>query len=595
MRGDILPGMFTEFDFPASLTSKRGLQPASLRNLGQLVVLVGPNGAGKSRYLQIAELIISGIGTTQEDFETAQVLHALTMTADERARHLKRIAPGLRGAERGVKAKVVTLTYASSQDYGEDPLTVPPNDADSRVALNTSGGFESASESIYDYFFEVARALHDAKHPDTRDLPAIQQGLEDARAFNQILKALLLAEIEPGLNANRRVIARFRGRVFNPRELSMGELILAGWAIVLHRQKAWLSGSCVLIDEPENHLHPDVCIRALDALRKQILGSDGQNWLATHSVPLIAYAGIESAHFVDGGAIEYAGNKIEKVLDRLLGGPEGRSRLRALMADADEIAFDVFAAQSLLPPGVVSAQDSDPQQAQMLNATRNLGMGKENVRILDFAAGRGRLAAALLGARAAANRRFTYYAFHDPNFSDPGDRQECMEHIQSLEQEGAPETYLLDTLEGLMVRDAPRMDLVVMCNVLHEKDQSPPTGELPHANGYVILDELGLQHLFDSKEAVLRMPAKKDGRLTAFSIPRAFLPRVQPQTIGRALASVKRKAEEQIRQIRAKGKAKRTFQLGRLHAHITVLYANAQLASREFPDPNKGTEAVRTR
>ena len=584
MRGDIFPGMFTEFDFPGSLTSKRGLQPASLRNLGQLVVLVGPNGAGKSRYLQIAEFIISDIGTAQDQFESAQALYgSLKMSADELAKHLKRIAPGLRGAERGGKAKVVTLTYASSQDYGQDPLTVPPNEADSRVASNTSGGFESASESIYDYFFEVARALHDAKHPDTRDLPAIQQGLEDARAFNQILKALLLAEIEPGLNANRRVIARFRGRVFNPRELSMGELILAGWAIVLHRQKAWLSGSCVLIDEPET--------------------------------------GIESAHFVDGGAIEYAGNKIEKVLDRLLGGPEGRTKLRALLADADEIAFDVFAAQSLLPPGVVSAQDSDPQQAQMVNAARDLGVSKENVRILDFAAGRGRLAAALLGARAAANRRFTYYAFHDPSFSDPGDRRECLEHIQSLEQEGAPASYLLDTLEGLMVRDAARMDLVVMCNVLHEipvsdwqrcfgrihdvltedghlvilEDQFPPTGELPHANGYVILDELGLQHLFDSKEAILPMPAKKDGRLTAFAIPRAFLPRVQPQTIGRALASVKRKAEEQIRQIRAKGKPERTFQLGRLHAHFTLLYANAQLASREFPDPDKRTEAVRAR
>lgn len=107
------------------------------------------------------------------------------------------------------------------------------------------------------------------------------------------------------------------------------------------------------------------------------------------------------------------------------------------------------------------------------------------------------------------------------------------------------------------------------------EDQTPSVGELPHTDGYVILNEPALQHLFGSKDA---------------AIPRAFLKRVTPQTIGRALASVKRMAEERIRLIRGKHRDQRSFQDGRLHAHFALLYANALLASRQFPEPDASAD-----
>lgn len=86
--------------------------------------------------------------------------------------------------------------------------------------------------------------------------------------------------------------------------------------------------------------------------------------------------------------------------------------------------------------------------------------------------------------------------------------------------------------------------------------------------------------------AAARLSMEKDGRLTAFTVPRVFLKRVTPQTLGRALASVKRMAEERIRFIRDKHRGQRSFQEGRLHAHFALLYANALLASRQFPEPD---------
>lgn len=278
-----------------------------------------------------------------------------------------------------------------------------------------------------------------------------------------------MAEIEPSLNDKLQVVARFRGRPFNPEELSKGELILAVWAIILHRQKEDLRGAYLLVDEPENHLHPDVCIRA-------------------------------------------------------------------------------------------------------------------------------------------------------PRFLDPNDRSECIKHIQGLGQPGEPETYLVDTLERFTVPDAERMDLVVMCNVLHElhvggwqhsfecihhvladdghlvifEDQTPSIGELPHADGYVILNEPALQHLFGSKNAVMLLSPARGEKLTAFAVPRTFLKKVTPETIGKALGSVKRMAEERIRSIRDRRRNERSFQDGRQHAHFALLYANAHLASQQFPEPEERSAPPRT-
>ncbi|WNG20171.1 AAA family ATPase [Cystobacter fuscus] len=626
--------MITDIQFTGEHTTPLGLQPATLRELKSLVVLAGPNGAGKSRYLELVEKISGVVESARNDLEHKKNL--LEMLEGSRDSPDKRHAietiqsqiPGLQSTLQLIKQsgetalKTIPLTYninieyksdsivRRSGEYGRNPLTASPDSVDETVASNTAGGFNSALRSVYAYFFEVARAIHEAEHPRSREIEEVVQALADAKAFNKVLRALLNVEIEPALNANRRVVAQIRGRPFDPDELSKGELVLAVWAILLHRQKDWLKGACILIDEPENHLHPDVCIRALSALQKDIIGPDGQIWLATHSIPLIAHAGMDSVYFVDNGTITYAGNKIEKVIDRLMGGHEGRTKLRTFLSDAGEIAFDVFAAQCLLSPEVASAREKDPQQAQMVGIASNTGGHKENVRILDFSAGRGRFAAALKQAGLTANRPFTYYAFNDPRFSKQDEAQECLQHIRQLEQPGAPEQYLVDSLYKLTGPGSAPMDIVVMCNVLHEvpvedwqrcfndisdvlakdgrlvilEDQLPNVGELPHENGYVILDELALQELFRSQEAVCPLHTEANARLTAFAITRSALKKVTPKSIGKALGKVLKRAHAEIRQIRAVEMSQRTYQLGRRHAHFTLLYANAQLALERYPE-----------
>lgn len=635
--------MFTEIEFSEEFTRPLGLQPQRLRNLKSLVVLAGPNGAGKSRYLTLVERIAArlaeseqGIAELEETLKLAQLFNAASANPAEVpepwksafAKQRAHLALVTRTAETPAPPKVIPLSYPGnsfgrnpntrssrldflnfSPGFVWDPRKVAPAKVDGLAQSNTTGGFDTAQESAPAYLYKVALALHESEHPQARQSPGAQKKLEDARAFNAVLRVLLAAEIEPELDDDMQVRPRFRGRQLQLGELSAGEQVLVSWAILLHRQREWLHGAHLLIDEPENHLHPDVCIRALNALQRDVLGPEGQIWLATHSVPLIAHAGMDSVYFVDNGSIEYAGNQMKKVIDRLLGGEEGRSKLRALLSEADEMAFDAFAAQCLLPPGVASAREGDPQQGQMVRAARDVSGGKENVRILDFAAGRGRLAAALKGAGSSSNRSFTYHAYQDPRFTQPDERRECLEQIRCLGQSGPPDTYLLDTLGRLTVPGADPMDLVVMCNVLHEipvrdwlrefasiykvlgedghlvilEDQLPSVGELPHDNGYVILNELALMALFGSKDAVTCLPTEGKGRLTAFAIPRRFLLNATPGTIGKALEQVRNHARDAIRHLRDTRAQERSFQDGRRHAHFALLYANAQLALEEYP------------
>jgi SAM-dependent methyltransferase len=655
--------MFTEFEFPEFLTAPLGLQPKALNKLKQVVLMAGPNGAGKTRYLGLVEAIARWSGiywmlvratgyqeekpsrknasaknksspngmspvdlkALAEEFQNSLVpsaLNAYFAGAPDQVptlrmfgkewieklspfKDLGKSSPGQLPSWR----PVIRLRYSIENVAVRDPSDMPPRQANSLVEANTQGGFESALTSLHAYAFQVARAYAQADHPTLKDFPQVREAHEDAESFNTVLEAILGVRIQVTVDRHSNLIPVFRNRVFNPEELSHGEKVLMTWAIMLHRQKAWLEGAQILIDEPENHLHPDVCIKAIEALQTRILGPGGQIWIATHSVPLIAYAGLESVHLVDNGSLKYAGNQIDLVLNRLLGGPEGRDRLYALMADASELAFEVYAAQCLLPPGVVSAKDGDFQQAQMSEAAKMLGASKKVVRILDFGAGRGRLAAALKAEGTSTDRKFIYYAYDE--LSSEMDRAECLWQISALGQEGDPKSYLIESLDHLRLPDAPRMDLVVMCNVLHElpvkkwlrvfedlaavltpdghlvilEDQLPSVGELPHSNGYIILDELALKALFGSSRAVLPLPPSKDGRLTAFAISRSTLPHATLHGIRQALEMVSRRAKQKIQEIRARTEKERSHQLGRQHAHYTLLYANAQLALEEYREP----------
>lgn len=616
--------MITEIHLPESVAKDSGLAPFDLVRMGRLVVFAGPNGAGKSRLLRLLSAEVPAWREHRRNAESAdhmrrftgagggdtETLQALDRAAHEAATRARVVVldpplidrPSSKKASQAPRSTVM-LRYVLSDV--PDPRAGSDEANDAIVTANAKGGFGNALNSMHAYFDEIARVLYDARHPDRFGDAALSDRQADADAFNRTLDELVGGTISVGMSPRHRPIARFRDRPFKPSELSDGERVLVTWAIMLHRQKAWMSDAIVLIDEPETHLHPDACIKAIDSLQHRILGKSGQVIVATHSVPLLAYAGMQNIYFVENGAARFAGNNVDAVLDRLLGGVHGRTQLATLMSDSSAATFEAYAAQCLLPPGVAAPVSGDPQQEQMLNLVQQcVGAGK-TLRILDYGAGKGRLAAAL--ASQCDRSQFEYLAFNDPRFDTDDQRAACLESIRQLGQSGAQESYYPDSLERLSVPGIAPIDVVVMCNVLHEipvtewlstfdklhrllspkgelvifEDQLPGVGELPHEKGHIVLNETGLQVLFGA-DAVRALPSQRDGRLTGFRVAAKHLTVPDIAAIRRTLGKVQRLAEEQIRQLRTGTAAAPSTQTGRRHAHLVVQYANASLALNEL-------------
>ena len=393
-------------------------------------------------------------------------------------------------------------------------------------------------------------------------------------------------------------------------ELSDGEAILVTWATILHRQGDQLADTILIIDEPENHLHPDACVKALRALL-QILGEHGQIFVATHAIQIISFAGMDSVWMVDDGRIEYGGNKVDVVMERLLGGREGRDRLRTFLDDADDLAFHKFAAECLTGPNVFPHKEKDPQEAQFVQVLERRQAEGKAFRILDYGAGKGRLAKALYESRrtcvdASKLSRLVYQAYNGLQASSE-EKAECLRHVEELGTDPLVEEALLrDHLRDFTIPSVPKMDLVVLCNVLHEipvrdwevtfrqiasvlspegtvlvmEDQRMRVGELPSAHGFVVLDEIELAALFNVKPGgdVRVVSNAGEGRLSAIEIRRSALNGISKTTIGCALEIVKMRAESNVKELRAS--ASKTTQAGREHAYYAMLYMNAMLASQ---------------
>lgn len=596
-----------------------------LKRLGRVVVLAGPNGSGKSRYLQFIHYIH---GKKGENWKLKAQGSATQLTYlrgehsgpyEEKKEAIRRNEEALRTAEywleqlggtifsAGTEPSLVLLSYPQNIHSIINARSMSPTQLRDYAKSTKQVGFDSALIGMHAYCTQIAQAIFQADHPQAMNQKDVVQQRRDANVFNNILSAFLNGEIGFTLEETE-VLPTFRNRRFEPSELSTGERLLFTWAISLHRQREHLSNAIVLIDEPESHLHHDACIRALTKLRDDVLGPDGQIWLATHSVPLLAWGGLDSVHFVKDGAIEFAGNKVTSVVESLLGGRDGRDRLSTFLSDADEIAFMEFAAQCVLPAGVADPKTGDKQQEQFIDVLHQRLSSGQQLRLLDFSAGKGRFGSALrerlsMPEGQSLRGRIEYFAYNEPRFTDSEIREACQVRIAALEQPGTVEDYYWDSMSRLQARRGQEFDLVILSNVLHEiepenwltvfrdieellapdgalvvmEDLLPPVGELPNKRGYLILDELGLGLLFGDPRGI-KLLQKREERLLAVEIPKSLLSRATRETRDAALRHLRKHAEEQVKHLRHQATTTSSHRLGREHAHYSMLYTNASLA-----------------
>jgi len=294
--------------------------PLHLEPLGDLVVIAGANGAGKSRLLRLVDALarrllstgeltnltsqlfelnnsaksfsleLSGIDDGSVPFDSAEARNSRRVSV---ANSLINIRTQIARAETTLKAnRAVTRSFDGTYNIIHfvprtaqlfDPAGDSDNAAMQRSAAILHSGRDASEVNAPAYARHVLRAalLAWRESNEFRQSPLHDEAIEAERSLRTLLKELLGPGFHFALNSHLNLeLGRKTSESFAS-ELSEGQQVLFQLACMLHSQGSVLKNAIILMDEPENHLHPAALNDVIDKLRA-IKGVE-QIWIATCS------------------------------------------------------------------------------------------------------------------------------------------------------------------------------------------------------------------------------------------------------------------------------------------------------------------------
>jgi len=612
-----------------------GLKAFKMSKLGNVVLLAGKNGSGKSRVLRL----LHGQCQHRRDYlNERRDLPRVIMNTDNRilqyvahynqlmqdpqrkndAEELKKQVVDLKNQRQGFEKKlnapfsinidlpenqnikIVNYVPKSTQLTGTHELRQYEQKAKAQSANNL--GCNQLADAAISLIQDVYDQYWNTSHPEFDGVEAEKiTAKENFDRLQEIINRFIGAK----LSRNKDGVATIYDKPIAQAQLSEGQIILLQLCIAIYAQGAKISDYILVMDEPENHLHPSAVIEMIDKIRE--LNPEGQIWIATHSIALLSHFEPSCIWYVKDGSVSYSGRKPEQVLEGLLGNEENIQKLHSFIDLPDEFAANRFAFECLLPPGVADPDAADPQFGQLKGILESIWSdGKEKISLLDYGAGKGRMISNLAENSRINPEMLDYVAFDE--YAENKDA--CVKNIGRFYSDA--ENRYFNTMEELQTKkDDKSFDLILMCNVLHEiphsrwiplfkdlkrqlkddgkllliEDCKIPVGELPHQKGFVVLNTLHLKDLFSipaTENAFIANDARPDrepNRLMAHLIPCCYLDKITSQSMKKAFEDLRETSIRNIMQIR---KQEQTYKNGMAHAFWTQQLANATLCLEEL-------------
>lgn len=602
----------TSVSIPEGKVLDNGLAEINMSRLGRVVVLAGPNGSGKTRILgkvsKLCREYPSAAAVRQWSQSISRYEQALVLATPPDVVTFSNLIADHKAALEQVNwmsfsesfEKILCVDWVPKGLNLEDCNSYSVRDLVANAEEMTEPGFRGSRRGCLAYIQSLQNQYWNVTHQ-------LYKGVDRDAVETSYMKLKVLVEtvLETTLERDSNANAEIFGRPLAGAALSDGQAVLLQFCIAFHAQGAQLQDTVLIMDEPENHLHPAVLLDVIDRLSTVI--GDGQIWIATHSLSLIAQFDADSIWYVERGRVTHAGKSPERVLNGLMGGEERAYRLSSFVDLPAQFALYNYAFQCLHEPQVAPAGTRDPQTNQIHRILSAKGVS----RILDYGSGRGRLASELADVSTNSDSddepAWDYVAY-DVNESN---RAVCESAISRLCGD-CSNRWFSDIHQIGDRRGSKHFDVVVMCNVLHEieprewivlfgkrsplldllkpdgfllvvEDHQIPIGENAHSCGFIVLDTTELRKLFRVGEpgVIVADDFRNDGRLKAHLIPATVLSNVTAESRSEALSALKERALDHVRGFR-RGTSKADYLTGRRHAFWVQQLANTTLALAEL-------------
>lgn len=240
----------------------------------------------------------------------------------------------------------------------------------------------------------------------------------------------------------------------------------------------------LLLDEPENHLHPKAVmdlIRAVMEIRKG--RGNGYILVASHSVFLIPMFRFEELILMRDGKIDRPTAGIyANAYNVLIGDPNGDDGLQQMLSSLSRWSFGDYLSQCLCAPTVSDrARADDPEFRKLIRALEPLLRGSSAIRLLDYGGGSGRIAKCMQ-LRFRENPKDSLIGRLSYDVYDP--------YLNEAELPDEPWMKQRFNDKGGHKPVPGSYDLIVLFNVLHEVDVTEWADKLNDI--FSLLDQDGL-------------------------------------------------------------------------------------------------------
>lgn len=633
-----------------TITAQLGLKPVQMDRLNHVVLVAGKNGAGKSRLLQLIKdqvnLIpnkskLKELNTNIKNFngyikneeininnciihlktpnlkqvEIDSFNNSINSSETNIINYRKSIENWDKELERATyislspeKVDNALVDFVPHSLTLRDSYTISPQQLDNYAQHIYTIGTNSISEGTIPAIEKIQKYWVNANTATTDDLNISKEEKEVILAEYEKLKKYIRLFLNTDLKRTKDGYPEIFSKRIGEAQLSNGQKILLQFCMALFAQEVNLDNLIIFMDEPENHLHPAALIEVLEKITPHV--KNGQVWIATHSVNILAHFDPSSIWYIDNGEISYAGNVPQTVLEGLLGNEEEIEKLSHFLSLPAQMASSKFAFESLFYPQVLITGPDDHQVKQIHEIIKGRITEGQKLKVLDFGIGKGRLLSTIYeNERLRDSSAIDWLDFYGYDKFDTH-KEICIKVFEDI-YGTSNNKYFNEQKELLANHDENTFDIIVMCNVFHEidpndwlnlfnsvtspfkllkddgylliiEDQFLAIGEKAHSKGFLVYDELEFRKLFKIKvsDKYKSTDYRKDGRLKSHHIPKNCINKIDSGSKKASLNILLQNSKDEIKKLR---KAKTpTFKTGKLHGFWSQQLANASLALEEL-------------